>query len=396
MLYIRAHQLIKSFTKLSTPIPFHKPYTDHEELHAIEKVLKNGILRGDGPTSRRVQKTISDDIKSKHVFFTTSCTHALEMAIMCLDLQPGDEVILPSFTFVSTANAILIHGGKPVFVDILPGTLNIDPSDVARKISSRTRAVIPVHYAGVSVDFDALKEAIAGRNILIIEDAAQGVDAFYSGQALGTVGDIGCYSFHDTKNLTCGEGGAFITNSVEIARKAEIIREKGTNRSAFLRGEVDKYTWINRGSSFIQSDILAAILEVQWSKRSQIKDLRKVIWITYYKTLLPFAQQRLISLPEIPDYSDPNYHIFFVNTQSPQTRDELLDHLKASGIQASFHYVPLHNSPFGIQLNPAQEPLPNTELLSDTLIRLPIYPDMIAEHPDFDTRVYQAFDSFFK
>lgn len=384
------------YQNLKTPIPFHKPFTNQKELDAVELVLKNGVLRGDGPTSRRVQKVISNDIRARHVYFTTSCTHALEMAIMCLDLKPGDEVILPSFTFVSTANAILIHGGKPVFADILPGTLNLDPSDVARKITSRTRAIIPVHYAGVSVDFDAIKSLISGRNIMIIEDAAQGVDACYKGQTLGTIGDIGCYSFHDTKNITCGEGGAFITNSDEIARKAEIIREKGTNRSAFLRGEVDKYTWINRGSSFIQSDILASILEVQWMKRRQIKELRKNIWSRYYHVLLPFARRNLISLPVVPDYCDSNYHIFFLNTQSPNTRDELLDHLKLSGIQASFHYVPLHNSPYGRQINPDQAVLPNTELLSDTLIRLPIYPGLLEEHPDFDNRVFEVFETFFK
>lgn len=384
------------YQNLKIPIPFHKPFTNHEELDAVDQVLKNGVLRGDGPTSRRLQKVISEDIKAKYVFFTTSCTHALEMAIMCLDLEPGDEVILPSFTFVSTANAILIHGGKPVFVDIQPGTLNLDPIDVARKITSKTRAIIPVHYAGVSVDFNALKELVSGKDILIIEDAAQGVDAHYNGQALGTIGDIGCYSFHDTKNVTCGEGGAFITNSDEIARKAEIIREKGTNRSAFLRGEVDKYTWIKRGSSFIQSDILAAVLEVQWMKRHQIKELRKEIWTRYFQVLLPFAHRNLITLPVVPDRCDSNYHIFFLNTQSPQTRDELLKHLKLAGIQASFHYVPLHNSPYGKQINPGQEFLPNTELLSDTLIRLPIYPDLLHEHPDFDRRVYKAFEIFFK
>lgn len=381
---------------MKTPIPFHKPFTNHEELHAVDLVLKNGILRGDGPVSRRIQRTIADDINAKYVFFTTSCTHALEMAIMCLDLQPGDEVILPSFTFVSTANAILIHGGVPVFADILPGTLNLDPSDVARKITSKTRAIIPVHYAGVSVDFDALKSLTAGKRIFIIEDAAQGVDASYKGMSLGTIGDIGCFSFHDTKNVTCGEGGAFITDSDEIARKAEIIREKGTNRSAFLRGEVDKYTWINRGSSFIQSDILAAILEVQWGKRNRIKELRKQVWSRYYQILLPFAHRNLISLPEVPDDCDSNYHIFFLNTLSPQSRNELLDQLKLSGIQASFHYVPLHNSPYGSRLNPHQVSLPKTEMLSDTLIRLPIYPDLIHEHPDFDERTLDVFKLFFK
>jgi dTDP-4-amino-4,6-dideoxygalactose transaminase len=381
---------------LNSSIPFHKPFTDHQELQAIGRVIDHGILRGDGPVSKRVQQVIAKDIKASHVFFTTSCTHALEMAIMCLELKPGDEIILPSFTFVSTANAVLIHGGTPVFADIVPGTLNIDPHDVAKKITSRTRAIIPVHYAGVSIDFDALRDVIGNRDILIIEDAAQGVDAFYKGQALGTIGDIGCYSFHDTKNITCGEGGAFVTNSEQIARKAEIIREKGTNRSAFLRGEVDKYTWINTGSSFIQSDILAALLEVQWSKRHQIKAMRKQIWERYETALQPFVDRNLLKLPVIPEHCETNYHIFFVTTTSLEVRDSLLTQLKTSGIQASFHYVPLHNSPFGKSLNPLHPALPNTEFLSDTLIRLPIYPHLGTEHPDFDARVHTAFDVFFK
>lgn len=376
-------------------IPFHKPYTDQNELFAVEQVLSSGILRGDGPTSRSLQSMLCNDLPCKYLFFTTSCTHALEMAIMCLDLNPGDEVIIPSFTFVSTANAIIIHGGVPVYADILPGTLNIDPDDVARKITTKTKAIIPVHYAGIAADITSIKSIIADRNILIIEDAAQGVDASYDGKALGTLGDIGCFSFHDTKNLTCGEGGAFITNSEVIARKAEIIREKGTNRSAFLRGEVDKYTWINKGSSFIQSDILAGVLMAQWKKRVEIKMLRKSAWNFYYKTLKRFEESGHITLPYIPDNCDSNYHIFFINTVKLELRDELLRKLKEAGIGASFHYVPLHSSPYGRQWSQNSVELPNTDYLSNSLIRLPLYPALASEHPDFAKRVEQVFHDFF-
>ena len=380
---------------MKSTIPFHKPFTDQDELTAVEQVLSTGILRGDGPTSRELQTILCKDLTCKHLFFTTSCTHALEMAIMCLDLNPGDEVILPSFTFVSTANAIIIHGGVPVFVDILPGTLNIDPEDVKKKISPKTRAIIPVHYAGVAADVNSLRSIIGSRKILIIEDAAQGVDATFDGKALGTLGDIGCFSFHDTKNITCGEGGAFITNSDEIARKAEIIREKGTNRSAFLRGEVDKYTWINKGSSFIQSDILAGILMAQWKKRVLIKSLRKKAWLTYFDILKKFEESGFISLPEIPQNCNTNYHIFFLNTVHQEHRDSLLMKLKESGIGASFHYVPLHSSPYGRQLTTRPVSLPNTDYLSNSLIRLPLYPNIESDHPDYAERVVDVLNSFF-
>ena len=317
------------------------------------------------------------------------------MAIMCLELNPGDEVIIPSFTFVSTANAIVIHGGVPVYADILPGTLNMDPDDVQKKITTRTRAVIPVHYAGVAADVNAIRSIIGSRNILIIEDAAQGVDATFDGKALGTLGDIGCFSFHDTKNITCGEGGAFITNLDEIARKAEIIREKGTNRSAFLRGEVDKYTWINKGSSFIQSDILAGILMAQWKKRHQIKQLRKSAWQSYYELLKKFEKTGHITLPVIPDNCESNYHIFFINTVNVDHRDALLSKLKESGIGASFHYVPLHSSPYGRQLSNDVINLPQTDYLSNSLIRLPLYPALESEHPDFAQRVEHVLTNFF-
>lgn len=315
--------------------------------------------------------------------------------MLTLDLKPGDEVIMPSFTFVSTANAVVLHGARPVFADILPGTLNIDPADVARKITPRTRAIVPVHYSGVSADLKELSDLCEGNGIQIVEDAAQGVDAYYHDKHLGSIGDIGCLSFHDTKNITCGEGGAFLTNSDEIARKAEIIREKGTNRSAFLRGEVDKYTWIDRGSSYIQSDILAAVLEAQWAKRAEIRSLRQSAWNTYNETLLTLEKQGFISRPFIPEYCRTNYHTYFFTVNNADDRDPLLDALKSAGISATFHYIPLHDSPFGIRLQPDPELLPNTETLSLQLIRLPLFPSITADYPDFAERAASVIESYF-
>lgn len=381
--------------KLSKVIPFNKPFTDHREAEVAKIVLESGILRGDGPRSSSIQKRIQKDIRAKHVFFTTSCTHALEMAMLSLNLKPGDEVIMPSFTFVSSANAVVLQGAKPVFADISEGTLNLNPQDVAEKITKKTRAVIPVHYAGVSVDMDELELYTAPNDIRIIEDAAQGVDAYYKNKHLGTIGDIGCFSFHETKNITCGEGGAFITNSKAFGSAAEIIREKGTNRSAFLRGEVDKYTWINRGSSYIQSDILAGILDIQWDKRAEIKMLRKRAWKTYHSMLKTFEDFKWLNRPVIPPYADSNFHTYFINTRRIKDRDPLLNALKKAGISATFHYVPLHNSPFGKQLNPDHVKLSITERLSATLIRLPLYAGIDNDFPDFAERTAEIMRKFF-
>ncbi|MCH8523456.1 MAG: dTDP-4-amino-4,6-dideoxygalactose transaminase [Balneolales bacterium] len=376
-------------------IPFHKPYTDEREANALYDTLKSGVLRGDGLASKSVQKLISDITGAKYVYFTTSCTHALEIAILSLNLKPGDEVIMPSFTFVSTANAVLLHGGKPVFCDIHPDTLNIAPDDIRSKISSRTRAIIPVHYAGVSAEMDAICALANEYNLQVIEDAAQGADAYYNNRHLGSIGDMGCLSFHDTKNITCGEGGAFLTNSEEIARKAEVIREKGTNRSAFLRGEVDKYTWIERGSSFIQSDLLAAMLNIQWQKKDEIRRLRKNIWETYHAALEAFELAGYLQRPVIPKQCTSNYHTYFFTVNSPADQDNLLQLFRSHGISASFHYIPLHTSPFGLQINPTPPSLPVTEKISNCLIRLPIYPGLLDEHPDFCTLALHVLSEYY-
>lgn len=375
---------------MSTVIPFHKPFTDSQEHLAMQHVLTAGTLRGDGPASKRVQQLMRTVTGSQHAFFTTSCTHALEIAVQALGIGPGDEVIMPSYTFVSTANAVLMHGGKPVFCDIMPDTLNMDFNHASRLVTARTKAIIPVHYAGVAVDIDAMMKFKSTHGVHIIEDAAQGADAYHQGKHLGTFGDFGCLSFHDTKNITCGEGGALLTNNPELARRAEIIREKGTNRSAFLRGEVDKYTWIDRGSSYIQSDLLAAVLEVQWQKRTQIKELRADAWNQYQRLFEPFEQDGKLKRPVITPGAETNYHTYFVTTTRTEQRDILLEAYKQAGIQASFHYIPLHNSPFGKKLQEGNVPhLPVTEQMSERIIRLPLYPAIAVEHPDFCERVYE-------
>lgn len=387
---------LHQFLSLNATIPFHKPFIDDSEANAAAAVLKSGILRGDGPQSRRMQHIIQEDTGARFVYLTTSCTHALEISMLTLGLRAGDEVIMPSFTFVSSANAVVLQGGTPVFADICEGTLNLDMDDVARKITTRTKAIIPVHYAGVAANMDVLQEISLAYGIPIIEDAAQGVDAWHKGKHLGTIGNIGCFSFHDTKNITCGEGGAILTNDEDLARQIEVIREKGTNRSAFLRGEVDRYTWVNRGSSYIQSDILAAVLEAQWNKRAEIKQRRKQIWQSYHELLEPLEIAKWLSRPVIPSFAETNYHTYFFTTRRSSDRDPLLDSLKKAGINASFHYVPLHNSPFGHKIGSHHYALPRTDRLSESLIRLPIYPTLSDEFPNYLQRVEEVFNRYFR
>ncbi len=357
-------------------IPFNRIFKDAEERKALADALDGDCWHGDGPAGKRVESYLGEWLGSPHVFLTTSCTHALEMAMLVLDIGEGDEVIMPSFTFVSTANAVRMRGARPVFADIRDSDLTMDPEDVARKITPSTRAVIPVHYAGVSADFDGLRKAVDGRDIAIVEDAAQAVGAYWNDRALGTVGDIGCFSFHDTKNITCGEGGAFLTGDAGLAEKAEWVREKGTNRSAFLRGEIDKYTWVSQGSSYIPSDLLASLLEAQLRKKERILEARAGVWHAYRDRLASAADKGWIRLPEIPPYARTNYHIFHFHVRDLSDRDPLLNRFREAGIGASFHYVPLHNAPYAQKILGAQPPLPRTEELAGTLIRLPLFPDL--------------------
>jgi len=358
-------------------IPFNKPYIKKKEREAVAEALGQDVIHGDGPTTERVQDTLRDWLGVDCALLTTSCTHALEMAMMTLDVGPGDEVIMPSFNFVSSANAVVLRGATPVFAEIRPDTLNLDPAAVEEKITEDTVAIVPVHYGGVACDMEAFLKLGEEYDVAIVEDAAQGVDAYYDGEPLGTIGDIGCYSFHDTKNVTSGEGGAFLTDDEDIARRAEIVREKGTNRSAFYRGEVDKYSWVDEGSSYIPSDLLAALLGAQLARRAEIKEKRKQVWTMYREALRPLVEDGPLEWQKIPEYADPNYHLFYLRTRTPAERDELLDALKDAGIQATFHYVPLHSSPYGRETLGCTDDLSTTQHCSETLIRLPLYPQLV-------------------
>ena len=358
-------------------IPFNRPFVDGRVWEYIKEVVDRGKLSGDGPMCRSVEQQLRNLFSIKHALLTSSCTHGLEMATMVLNLGPGDEVIIPSFTFVSTANAILRGRGKPVFCEINERTATIDVEDLERRITKKTRAVIVVHYAGVAAEMDEICALARHHNIVVIEDAAQGVNAKYKGKFLGTIGDIGSYSFHDTKNYVCGEGGAFLTNNETLARKAEIVREKGTNRANFLRGEVDKYTWVDEGGSFILSDVLAAMLKYQLDMLDEIQRRRKHIYGLYMKGLKELEKGGKLRLPIIPEYCDSNYHIFHILLRDEHQRVMVTNKLKEAGVGAAFHYVPLHSSPYALSaLGTEGLQLPVTDSMYHRLLRLPMYPQL--------------------
>jgi dTDP-4-amino-4,6-dideoxygalactose transaminase len=356
------------------PIPLSLPWFDERERERVAQALA-GRVAGDGPFCRQVEARLERQLGAAHVLLTTSCTHALELALLALGIGPGREVICPSFTFVSTANAILRAGARPVFADIEDLTLGLDPADVAPRITPRTAAILPVHYAGVAPDMRALAEIARAHHLAIVEDAAQGLGASYRGQPLGTLGDAGCFSFHETKNVTCGEGGALVLRDDAVAARAEIIREKGTNRSAFLRGQVDKYTWVAEGSSYVLSDVLAAILDAQLDKQEEIARRRGRIAERYAAELGGWAERHRARLPPRWPDREPNHHLFFLLLRDGGARDRLMHHLREHGIQASFHYVPLHTAPHGRALG-KPETLPVTDRVASTLLRLPLHPLM--------------------
>ena len=314
---------------------------------------------------------------ARRILLTTSCTAALEMAALLCGFGPGDEVILPSFTFVSTANAVVLRGATPVFIDIRPDTLNIDERLIEAAITPRTRAIFPIHYAGVGCEMDEIMAIARRHNLLVVEDAAQGVFAQYKGQWLGTIGQMGCYSFHETKNFSCGEGGALIVNDAALEKRAEILREKGTNRSQFLRGQVDKYTWVDIGSSYVPSDMLAAFLLGQLENiKEKITARREEIFNLYAGKLAPLVEIGLIQTPFTPQHCRKNYHMFYLLTANLAERSALIEHLRQAGILAVFHYVPLHSSPFAKSLGVPQSNLPVTDDASSRLLRLPMYYDL--------------------
>lgn len=373
-------------------IPFNRVSLSGQEMIYLEDCIKRGTLSGGGFYTRASQQWLENYLHSCRVLLTTSGTSALEMAMLCLDLQPDDEVIMPSFTFVSTANAVLLRGARPVFAEIDPQTLNLDPADVARKITSRTRAMIPVHYAGVACEMDTLLAIAAQHHIAVVEDAAHGIGASYKGRALGTIGSLGCYSFHATKNIVSGEGGALLLNhnQPQLIERAEIIYEKGTDRSQFLRGEVDRYTWHGIGSSFVMADLLAAFLYAQLERLEEITQARQQRFFNYQQAFLPCQEREILQLPCLPAYAQSNYHLFFMLCPTPEKRDQMLRNLRERGVEASFHFIPLHSAPMGRKLGYTNDDLSITEDISRRLIRLPLYPDLSETEQSYVIESVQA------
>jgi dTDP-4-amino-4,6-dideoxygalactose transaminase len=361
---------------VTVPIPFNKPFIIGKELYYIAQAVALGNISCDGHFTRACSTLLEQRFGTPKVLMTPSCTAALEMAAMLCELGPGDEVLLPSFTFVSTANAIVRLGARPVFVDIRPDTLNLDERLLAQAITPRTKAIFPVHYAGIGCEMDRIMAIAEDHDLWVVEDAAQGVNSFYQGRPLGSIGHLGAYSFHETKNYICGEGGALCVNAPQMTRRAEIIRDKGTNRQEFFRGEVDKYTWVDIGSSYVPSEIVCAFLYAQLEHLDSITKRRREIYQYYCERLAPLEAEGLLRLPVVPSECQGNYHLLYVLLADGAARDGLLDHLRHRGIGAVFHYVPLHNSPMGLKLGYREGDLPVTEDLSGRLLRLPIYHEM--------------------
>lgn len=354
-------------------IQFNVPPFVGKEIDYIQQAINNKKICGDGEFTKKCNKWLEDKFLSKKMLLTTSCTHSLEMAAILSGIQSGDEVIMPSFTFVSTADAFVQRGAKIVFVDIRPDTMNIDENLIEDAITSKTKAIVPVHYAGVACEMDKIMEIAKKYNLMVVEDAAQGIMSYYKGQALGTIGDFGCYSFHETKNYSMGEGGAISINDSKFIEKAEIIREKGTDRSKFLRGQIDKYTWVDYGSSYLPSDMNAAYLYSQLEQADKINDARLSSWDLYYAQLKPLADEGFIELPFVPEGCKHNAHMFYIKVKDIQERTKLISYLKENDISAVFHYIPLHTSPAGLKFGRFSEEDKYTTKESQRLLRLPMY-----------------------
>ena len=372
-------------------IPFNRPYIAGKELEYIQNTFTRGKLSGDGFYTQKVSQFLEESFSVKKTLLVTSCTSALDMSAILLNLKAGDEVILPSYTFVSTANAFVLRGALPVFADIEENTLNISPQEIEKKITSKTKAIYVVHYAGVSCDMGSIMEISKNRGIPVVEDAAQGVNAKYKDKFLGAIGDIGCYSFHETKNYSCGEGGALLINRSDLIERAEILREKGTNRSKFFRGEIDKYTWVDIGSSYLISEILAAHLFAQFEKMQEIQNLRKNIFYRYYNALLEYEKKEKIQLPFIPPDCQQNYHMFYILFKTQEIRDRIMKQLKALGILAIFHYVPLHVSDMGKKWGYKEGDFPITERCANTILRLPFYAGLTEQEQNYILEKLQEF-----
>ena len=363
-------------------IPFNKPYLHGRELVYIAESVASGKISGDGVFTRKCHNYLESRYNFGKVLLTTSCTDALEMAAILLNIQPGDEVIAPSYTFVSTVNAFVLRGAKIVFADSYPDHPNIDPKQIESLITHRTRAIVVVHYAGVACDMDAIMSLAERYKIPVVEDAAQAIDSFYKSRPLGSIGCLSTFSFHETKNIISGEGGLLVINDKQYIQRAEIIREKGTNRSSFFRGEVDKYGWVDIGSSFLPSDIIAAYLYAQLEQLDAIQRRRLEIWHRYLQALTPVVGVYGIKLPSIPDYATNNAHMFYLDCASLQQRSQLIQYLELAGIKAVFHYQSLHRSPYFQGLHDGRS-LPNADHFTDSIVRLPMYFDLSNDEVDF-------------
>lgn len=371
-------------------IPFNRPYMTGGEIEYIRDAKQRNMLAGDGWFTKQCHRWFESQVGAEKALLTHSCTAALEMAALLVDIQPGDEVIMPSYTFVSTANAFVLRGGVPVFVDIRPDTLNIDEQKIEEAITERTRAIVPVHYAGVACEMDTIMDVAQRHSLSIIEDAAQGVMARYKGAPLGGIGDLGAFSFHETKNVISGEGGALLVNREKYAIPAEIIREKGTDRSRFFRGEVDKYTWQSVGSSFLPGELIAAFLWAQLEEADRITGLRRDIWARYNALTESLEQAGVLRRPHIPAECEHNAHIFYVLLADGINRKRVLEEMKRAGVHALFHYVPLHSSPAGQRYGRVHGDLTHTDQLSERIIRLPVW---IGMDESEQTRVVDALRS---
>lgn len=372
-------------------INFNQPTIVGRELEYMQQAVNNFHISGDGEFSKKCHALLERELGVSKVLLTTSCTHALEMAALLLDIQPGDEVILPAFTFVSTVNAFVLRGARPVFIDIRPDTLNMDENLLENKLSVRTKAIVPVHYAGVGCEMDAIMRIANQNHIPVVEDNAHGLFGRYQGRYLGTFGALATQSFHETKNFSCGEGGALLINDPRFVERAEIIREKGTNRSRFFRGQVDKYTWVDIGSSFLPSDLLAAHLYAQLESRPKIQNHRQCVWKYYFKNLQDWADTHQVQLPHIPKHVEQSFHMFHLLLPSLDLRQGLIAHLRQHDIDSVFHYLPLHLSDMGLKFGGQPGQCPVTERVSDQLVRLPFHNALTEEE---QARVVQAIKEF--
>jgi dTDP-4-amino-4,6-dideoxygalactose transaminase len=376
---------------MNLPVPFNRASLVGNEMDHIAAAIRDSRLAGDGAFTRMCSTLLEETLGVPRVLLTTSCTHALEMSAILLDIRPGDEVIIPAFTFVSTVNAFVLRGATPVFIDVHPTTLNLDESQLERLITSRTKAIVPVHYAGVGCTMERIME-IAGRSgVAIVEDNAHGLFGKYAGKWLGTFGCLATQSFHETKNFVCGEGGALLVNDPSYIERAEIIREKGTDRSRFFRGQVDKYTWVDIGSSYLPSELLAAFLFGQLEQRDLVQAKRKKIWEHYHSRISPWAEEAGIRLPIIPEGCDHPYHMFHILAPSLEKRQALIAYFRSRGISAAFHYLPLHLSEMGRRLGGKPGDCPVTEDVSQRLFRLPFFYELTEGEQEFVIRVLREF-----